>query len=87
MVVRTKNEDPAAVSGVVRGAISSVDPQQPISDVATMQEVLANSAARERFSERRRKSPTMSSEIAIIATATKLVRFETQIRRRASRKK
>ena len=29
----------------------------------------------------------MSSEMAIMATATKLVRFDTQIRRKASRKK
>src|SRR6185436_20283901 len=46
-----------------------------------------SAAARPRFSAIRRNAPTVSSEIAIIATATKLVRFETQIRRSASRKK
>src|SRR6185295_8072043 len=44
-------------------------------------------AARPRFSATRRKDPTMRSEMAIIATATNDVRFATQMRRTASRRK
>ena len=43
--------------------------------------------ARERFSESKRNAPRIRREMAIMATATKLVRLEIQRRRRASRKK
>ena len=49
LVVRTKGIDPASITSGVRGAIAAVDPQQPISDVATMDTVVAASAAQRRF--------------------------------------
>ena len=49
LVVRTSNE-PASLAAAVRGAIAAVDPQAPISGVATMQEVVSASLANQRFS-------------------------------------
>ena len=48
LVVRAR-EDPAALGPAVRQAIWSVDPNQPIVRVATMDELLAASAAERRF--------------------------------------
>lgn len=50
MVIRAKSGDPAALAGDVRHAISSVDALQPISDVATMPEIVTAAAARQKFS-------------------------------------
>ena len=49
MVVRTAN-DPASIVAAVRHAIAAVDPQAPVTDVATMDEVVSASVARQRFS-------------------------------------
>ena len=47
LVLRT-NGDPMSVVGAVREAIRSVDPDQPISNVATMEEVLGKEASQRR---------------------------------------
>jgi putative ABC transport system permease protein len=49
LIVRT-HADPAGVTSAVRDAIHSVDPDQPISDVMTMNENLARVLVTERFS-------------------------------------
>jgi len=49
LVVRTKGGDVASVAGAVRQAIWSVDKDQPIVRVATMDQRLASSAAERRF--------------------------------------
>jgi putative ABC transport system permease protein len=49
MVVRT-NSDPAALAPSVRGVIRSLDPQQPIGEISTMDNLLSVSVARQRFS-------------------------------------
>jgi putative ABC transport system permease protein len=49
LVVRTSN-DPANVTAVVREAIHAVDPDQPVSNVMTMNENLAGVLVTERFS-------------------------------------
>lgn len=41
--------DPRALSASIRGAIASVDPSVPVSDVETMQSIVIRSAARQRF--------------------------------------
>ena len=48
-VVRTDG-DPAAVAGVLRTAVQSVDPRQPIFAVRTMDQIVARSLAERRFS-------------------------------------
>jgi putative ABC transport system permease protein len=48
-VVRT-NADPAAATSVVRAALQSVDPRQPVYAVRTMDEIVARSLAERRFS-------------------------------------
>jgi putative ABC transport system permease protein len=50
MVLVVRADDPAAQAGSVRAAVASVDPDQPITRVATMERVLAGSAAARRFS-------------------------------------
>jgi putative ABC transport system permease protein len=47
LAVRT-NGDPASLISVVREAIRSVDPDQPVSNVATMQDVLGREASQRR---------------------------------------
>jgi putative ABC transport system permease protein len=49
MVVRT-NGDPASLAPSVRGVIRSLDPQQPIGEISTMESLLSVSVARQRFS-------------------------------------
>ena len=48
VVVQT-NSDPAALSGAVRGAIRSVDKDQPISNMLTMEQMVEASVAQPRF--------------------------------------
>lgn len=48
VVVRTRG-DAAQLAPAVRGVISGLDPQQPVSDVATMENLMAASTARSRF--------------------------------------
>jgi putative ABC transport system permease protein len=49
MMVRT-NGDPGALAPSVRGVIRSLDPQQPIGEISTMESLLSVSVARARFS-------------------------------------
>jgi putative ABC transport system permease protein len=49
LVVRTVN-DPASLAGAVRHEIAGVDSQVPVTDVFTMDEVVAASVAKQRFS-------------------------------------
>ncbi|HYL65398.1 MAG TPA: ABC transporter permease [Candidatus Methylomirabilis sp.] len=48
LVVRASH-DPASLAPAVRSTIAALDPQVPISDVATMQEVVSASVANQRF--------------------------------------
>jgi predicted permease len=48
LALRT-NGDPASLMGAVREAIRSVDPDQPVSNVATMEEVLGREASQRRL--------------------------------------
>jgi putative ABC transport system permease protein len=48
LVVRTSN-DPRSLAAAVRSAIAVLDPQVPISEVATMDEVVSASVANQRF--------------------------------------
>jgi len=48
IVIRTRGEA-TAVATAVRNAIQSLDPQQPISDVRTLESLVGNSIARQRF--------------------------------------
>ena len=48
LVLRTKG-DPASVAGAVRQAVWTVDKDQPISDVRTMDQVFAGAISQERF--------------------------------------
>jgi len=48
LVVRTSNE-PASLAAAVRSAITAIDPQAPVSGVATMQDVVSASVANQRF--------------------------------------
>ena len=49
LLIRTNN-DPAALAPSVRGVIRSLDPQQPIGEISTMESLLSVSVARQRFS-------------------------------------
>ena len=49
VMVRTKRGSPADITGPVRAAIRSADPQVAITDVRSMPEVMARSTARDRF--------------------------------------
>jgi putative ABC transport system permease protein len=49
LVARTPN-DPASLAAAVRGEIAVLDPQVPVSSVATMEEVVSASVANQRFS-------------------------------------
>lgn len=49
LVVRSAGVDPASLAPAVRGAIAAIDPQQPVSDMATMRNVVSDSMARRRF--------------------------------------
>jgi predicted permease len=48
-VVRTRT-DPAAMTAAVRAAVREVDPGQPVTKVRTMEQVVADSVSRRRFS-------------------------------------
>ncbi len=48
LAVRTSN-DPVSLAAAVRSEISSLDPQVPVSEVATMEEVVSLSVANQRF--------------------------------------
>jgi putative ABC transport system permease protein len=48
VVVQT-NSDPASISGAVRGAVRSVDKDQPIANMRTMEQLLDASVAQPRF--------------------------------------
>lgn len=48
IVIRTRGEA-TVVATAVRNAIQSLDPQQPISDVRTLESLVGNSIARQRF--------------------------------------
>ncbi len=48
LAVRTSN-DPASMAGSVRSEIATIDPQVPVSEVATMDEVVSVSVANQRF--------------------------------------
>jgi predicted permease len=48
LAIRT-NGDPSGLVGVVREAIRSVDPDQPVSNIATMEEVLGREASQRRL--------------------------------------
>ena len=49
LVVRATG-DPAALASAVRAVVAAVDPNQPISSIQTVERVLSDSVARERFS-------------------------------------
>ena len=48
LVIRTTG-DPAAITPSVRGALREIDPNQPTSDVRTMEQVMADTLGRARF--------------------------------------
>jgi putative ABC transport system permease protein len=48
LVVRTKAE-PAGMAGALRTAIQQVDPEEPVFDIATMNQIMARSIATRRF--------------------------------------
>ncbi|HEX6650956.1 MAG TPA: ABC transporter permease, partial [Pyrinomonadaceae bacterium] len=49
LVVRT-DVDPSSLAAPVRNAVWQIDKDQPVSDISTMEEILADSIARQRFS-------------------------------------
>ena len=49
LVVRTRGEAPAALASAVEDAVHAVDPDQALSDVASMDQVVAQSVARPRL--------------------------------------
>jgi putative ABC transport system permease protein len=50
LVVRTSFDDPALVAESLRAAVQEVDKDQPLYEVRTMNSLIANSVARQRFS-------------------------------------
>jgi putative ABC transport system permease protein len=50
LVVRTRLDDPAQVASALRAAVQEVDKDQPLYEVRTMNSLIANSVARQRFS-------------------------------------
>ncbi|MEA2562154.1 MAG: putative transport system permease protein [Acidobacteriota bacterium] len=48
LVVRTVS-DPALLAGAVRGAIREMDPSQPITEIATLEQILSESVTPQRF--------------------------------------
>jgi putative ABC transport system permease protein len=48
LAIRTKG-DAASIAPAVRNAVAAIDPDQPVSDVATMEQLLAVSVSRSRF--------------------------------------
>jgi predicted permease len=48
LVVRTSG-DPLGLAAAVRGEVWAIDKDQPVSNVATMEQILSNSVARQRF--------------------------------------
>jgi putative ABC transport system permease protein len=49
MVARSKSDNPASLASGLRQAVAQVDKDQPLSDVKTMEQLLADSLARRRF--------------------------------------
>jgi putative ABC transport system permease protein len=49
LVVRTKSADPMGIAASLRSAIQQVDPEEPVFDIQTMNQVLAHSIATRRF--------------------------------------
>ena len=49
LVVRTSSADPLSLATAVRGEVSAVDRDQPVSGVRTMEEVVSGSVAQQRF--------------------------------------
>lgn len=49
LLVRAKSGDPAALATAVVSAVQSVDPEQPVADIATMQQNIAESLATRRL--------------------------------------
>jgi putative ABC transport system permease protein len=49
VVARAASSDPAQLTSALRGAVQQVDPDQPVFDIQTMKQVLAESVARQRF--------------------------------------
>src|SRR5262249_31209417 len=49
LVIRT-NFNPLSLAGTVRQTVWEIDKNQPVSDISTMDEVIADSVARQRFS-------------------------------------
>ena len=49
LVVKT-DVDPASLAATVRKAVWEIDKDQPVSNIRTMEEILADSIARQRFS-------------------------------------
>jgi putative ABC transport system permease protein len=49
LVIRA-NFDPLSLAGTVRQTVWEIDKDQPVSDISTMEEVIADSVARQRFS-------------------------------------
>src|ERR1044071_6242850 len=48
LVIRTAG-DPAAMASAVRSELREIDPDQPVSDVRTMEQVMADTVGRARF--------------------------------------
>jgi putative ABC transport system permease protein len=49
LVVRTERADPASIASSIRSAVQQVDKDQPISNIQTMDQLLADSVAQRRF--------------------------------------
>jgi putative ABC transport system permease protein len=51
-VVRTDGQDPMSLVSAVRSRITAIDPEQPISDISTLDQLLESSVARPRLTTR-----------------------------------
>ena len=49
LVVRTVSDDPMSIASSIRSAVEQVDQDQPLSNIQTMDQLLADSVARNRF--------------------------------------
>jgi putative ABC transport system permease protein len=49
LVIRTQASDPASIAATLRGVVQQVDKDQPLSNIQTMNQLLADSVARQRF--------------------------------------
>ncbi len=52
LVVRTNGQDPMKLVSAVRAQIASIDPEQPISDISTLDQLVESSVARPRLTTR-----------------------------------